>query len=145
MNTITSIAECVTLATQLKRDWFPHEPTWGPWFRGHSDTAWKPTPKLYRVKSPKRGIRIIEDEIRQEFIMRASWDHLWLPSLLLSCGMTRICIAQSCHHQRPNVLIGHLGVVAYELQHNSDHLSVFDTCWYAEWSRRILLCLRIHE
>jgi hypothetical protein len=34
MNTIKNIAECVDLATQLKRDWFPQEPTWGPWFRG---------------------------------------------------------------------------------------------------------------
>lgn len=70
MTTITNIAECVALATQLKRDWFPHEPTWGPWFRGHSDVEWKLTPKLYRVKPPKRGRRVIEDEIRQEFIMR---------------------------------------------------------------------------
>ena len=71
MSTITNIAECVALATQLKRDWFSHEPTWGPWFRGHSDVAWRLTPRLYRVKPPKRGVRIIEDEIRQEFIMRA--------------------------------------------------------------------------
>jgi hypothetical protein len=70
MSAITSIAECVAMATQLKRDWFSHEPTWGPWFRGHSDVTWKLTPKLYRVTPPMRGIRIIEDEIRQEFIMR---------------------------------------------------------------------------
>lgn len=68
---IRSIAECVALATQFKSDWFLHEPTWGPWFRGQSDVAWKLTPKLYRAKPPKRGVRIIEDEIRQEFIMRA--------------------------------------------------------------------------
>jgi hypothetical protein len=71
MITIKDTAECVALATQLKREWFPHETTWGPWFRGHSDVTWKLTPKLYHVKPPKRGIRIIEDEIRQEFIMRA--------------------------------------------------------------------------
>ena len=71
MKTINNIAECVALAAELKHEWFPHEPTWGPWFRGHNNGAWKLTPKLYRVKSPKRGIRIIEDEIRQEFIMRA--------------------------------------------------------------------------
>jgi hypothetical protein len=28
MNTIANIAECLALATQLKREWFPHEPTW---------------------------------------------------------------------------------------------------------------------
>jgi hypothetical protein len=43
MSTISNIAECVALATQLKRDWFSHEPTWGPWFRGHRDVAWKST------------------------------------------------------------------------------------------------------
>ena len=99
MSKIASISECVALATQLKHEWFAHEPTWGPWFRGHSDVAWKLTPKLYRVKPPKRGIRIIEDEIRQEFIMRApalsetgalsSWDwyctmqHFGAPTRLL--------------------------------------------------------------
>lgn len=71
MKTISSIAECVELSAQLRNDWFPNEPTWGPWFRGQSDFAWGLLPKLYRVKPNKRGIRIIEDEIRQEFIMRA--------------------------------------------------------------------------
>jgi hypothetical protein len=71
MSTVKSVFECVSLATQLKRDWFRQEPTWGPWFRGHSDATWRLSPKLYRVRHPKRGVRIIEDEIRQEFIMRA--------------------------------------------------------------------------
>lgn len=71
MRTVTNISECVALATELKQAWFPHEPTWGPWFRGQGNVAWKLAPKLYRVKPPKRGLRIIEDEIRQEFIMRA--------------------------------------------------------------------------
>lgn len=71
MNTIRNVSECVALAAQLKHDWFPHEPTWGPWFRGQSDVTWKLSPKLYRVRTPTRGIRILEDEIRQEFIMRA--------------------------------------------------------------------------
>ena len=67
---IRNIAECVHVATRLRDEWFQQEVTWGPWFRGHSDATWGLTPKLYRVKQPKRGIRIIEDELRQEFIMR---------------------------------------------------------------------------
>jgi hypothetical protein len=70
-STVETIADCVALAVQLKNQWFPHETTWGPWFRGHTEADWKLSPKLYRVPTPKRGIRIIEDEIRQEFTMRA--------------------------------------------------------------------------
>lgn len=68
---VKTISECVALAVQLKKQWFRGETTWGPWFRGHAEAHWKLSPKLYRVPTPKRGIRIIEDEIRQEFIMRA--------------------------------------------------------------------------
>jgi hypothetical protein len=68
---VKNISECIDFAVQLKNEWFPHEPTWGPWFRGHPKANWKLAPKLYRVPPPKRGIRIIEDEIRQEFMMRA--------------------------------------------------------------------------
>ena len=66
-----NISELISVATTLRRDWFPQEASWWPWFRGHSGADWKLSPKLYRYGSPKRGIRIIEDEIRQEFIMRA--------------------------------------------------------------------------
>ncbi len=69
--TVETISDCVALAVKLKNQWFPHETTWGPWFRGHTDAQWKLAPNLYRVRYPKRGIRIIEDEIRQEFMMRA--------------------------------------------------------------------------
>jgi hypothetical protein len=68
---VENIADFVALAVQLKNEWFPRETTWGPWFRGHADADWKLAPKLYRAAAPKRGIRIIEDEIRQEFMMRA--------------------------------------------------------------------------
>ena len=69
--TVETVSDCVALAVQLKNEWFPHETTWGPWFRGHTEAHWKLAPKLYRVPPPKRGIRTIEDEIRQEFMMRA--------------------------------------------------------------------------
>ena len=67
----TNVCELMSLAVQLRTDWFPHEPSWGPWFRGHTNADWKLSPNLYRSGAPKRGMRIIEDEIRQEFIMRA--------------------------------------------------------------------------
>jgi FRG domain len=69
--TVTSIAQLMGLAVRLRDRWFPKEPSWGPWFRGHTCVDWKLCPKLYRSGSPQRGIRVIEDEIRQEFIMRA--------------------------------------------------------------------------
>jgi hypothetical protein len=68
---VKTISERVALAVRLKRQWFRRETTWGPWFRGHAEAHWKLAPKLYRVPTPNRGIRIIEDEIRQEFMMRA--------------------------------------------------------------------------
>jgi hypothetical protein len=66
-----NVSELMDLSVQLRNEWFPREPSWGPWFRGHTCSNWTLSPKLYRYGSPKRGIRIIEDEIRQEFIMRA--------------------------------------------------------------------------
>jgi hypothetical protein len=56
MSTVKSVFECVSLATQLKRDWFRQEPTWGPWFRGHSDATWRLSPKLYRVRHNLDGL-----------------------------------------------------------------------------------------
>jgi hypothetical protein len=68
---VRSIPELMSMAVRLRNEWCPQEPSWGPWFRGHTSAAWGLSPKLYRYGSPKRGIRIVEDEIRQEFIMRA--------------------------------------------------------------------------
>jgi ribosomal protein S18 acetylase RimI-like enzyme len=67
---VETIADFMALAVQLKKEWFPREVTWAPWFRGHTEVDWKLAPKLYRDTAPKRGIRIVEDEIRQEFIPR---------------------------------------------------------------------------
>lgn len=82
----------------VTKQWFPKEKTWGPWFRGHRDAAWGLTPTLYRDDPPKRGIRVVEDEIRQEFIVRApslsaerpqnSWD--WYCLMQHSGAPTRL-------------------------------------------------------
>lgn len=68
---VHDIAEFISAVWQLKTDWFADDPNWGPWFRGHAHADWKLTPKLHRRGVPKRPIRLIEDEIRQEFTMRA--------------------------------------------------------------------------
>jgi FRG domain len=85
---VNSLPEFLALATDLTNQWFPKEPNWGPWFRGHVDAGWELTPKLYRDEPPTRGMRIVEDELRQEFVMRApslsderpqnSWDWYFL-------------------------------------------------------------------
>jgi hypothetical protein len=65
------VSEFLALVTTIARRWFPKEQGWGPWFRGHRDANWDLTPTLYRDAAPTRGIRVVEDEIRQEFIIRA--------------------------------------------------------------------------
>jgi FRG domain len=66
-----NVAAFLTTVTDIARRWFPKENGWGPWFRGHSDVGWDLAPTLYRDAPPTRGIRVVEDEIRQEFIIRA--------------------------------------------------------------------------
>ena len=68
---VNDIAEFIEAVSRLKRNWFSKEPNWGPWFRGHAQADWKLTPKLYRRGPTRRRLRDIEDEIRQEFIIRA--------------------------------------------------------------------------
>jgi hypothetical protein len=65
------VPEFLALVTKIARQWFTKEEGWGPWFRGHRDASWDLTPTLYRDPPPIRGIRVVEDEIRQEFIIRA--------------------------------------------------------------------------
>jgi hypothetical protein len=66
-----NIPEFLEIVSDLSNQWFRKEKTWGPWFRGHRDATWSLTPTLYRDEPPLRGIRVVEDEIRQEFLMRA--------------------------------------------------------------------------
>jgi hypothetical protein len=82
------VSEFLVHVVKLTTLWFPSEQGWGPWFRGHSNASWNLTPTLYREAPPTRGIRKVEDEIRQEFIIRApslsaerpqnSWDWYFL-------------------------------------------------------------------
>jgi hypothetical protein len=65
------IPEFLSLVAKFTDSWFPNEPTWGPWFRGEADANWRLRPKLYRDPQPTRDISALDDEFRQEFIVRA--------------------------------------------------------------------------
>jgi len=68
---VDNIHEFLQVVEECTNEWFIQEKTWGPWFRGHRDARWKLRPSLYRYPPCARPIRRLEDEIRQEFIVRA--------------------------------------------------------------------------
>jgi hypothetical protein len=69
--TARSIPEFLDLVDVFTEQWFVKERTWGPWFRGHQNAEWSLRPSLYRYPPCARPIRRLEDEIRQEFVVRA--------------------------------------------------------------------------
>jgi hypothetical protein len=69
--TAKSLSQYLEIVQRCSRDWFQNEPTWGPWFRGQSEADWPLLPGMYRLLPLKRDVRILEDEIRQEFTVRA--------------------------------------------------------------------------
>jgi hypothetical protein len=68
--TAKSLSEFSELAATFRDRWFRQEPTWGPWFRGQRSTNWSLQPTFYRYSS-ERQREDLDDEIRQEFTMRA--------------------------------------------------------------------------
>jgi len=73
-NTAVDVSKFVTFAAQIRERWFPDEPTWGPWFRGlrRSDYELVPSfPRCWKNPRPVDDSRNMEDELRQEFVMRA--------------------------------------------------------------------------
>jgi hypothetical protein len=68
---VTSIPEFLGIVEKCTNEWFVQEKTWGPWFRGQRDANWRLRPGLYRYPPCARHIRRLEDEIRQEFAVRA--------------------------------------------------------------------------
>ena len=66
-----SIPEFLAHVSKFTDIWFQNEPTWGPWFRGEANANWRLLPKLYRDPQPKRELQTLDDEFRQEFIVRA--------------------------------------------------------------------------
>lgn len=69
-HTVTNIPEFLKLVEECTKQWFT-EKTWGPWFRGQTNSSWSLRPTMYRQPPRSRPIRNIEDEIRQEFAVRA--------------------------------------------------------------------------
>jgi len=92
------LPEFLGIVAKFTDIWFPNEPTWGPWFRGEANVHWPLRPKLYRDPQPKRDVSTLEDEFRQEFIVRApslsperpqnSWD--WYCLMQHSGAPTRL-------------------------------------------------------
>jgi hypothetical protein len=70
-HTIKSVSEYLEIVEQFTKEWFTAETSWGPWFRGQSDATWALRPSIYRYSPVRRPIRAVEDEIRQEFMVRA--------------------------------------------------------------------------
>jgi FRG domain len=68
---VTRIHEYLEVVERCTKEWFTEESGWGPWFRGQSDASWPLRPSMYRYSPLKRNIRAVEDEIRQEFVVRA--------------------------------------------------------------------------
>lgn len=90
---VTNIPGFLEVVQEWTNEWFVNEKTWGPWFRGQSNATWRLRPSLYRYPPGVRHIRTLEDEFRQEFVVRAptlgperpqtSWDWYFL---MQHCG-----------------------------------------------------------
>jgi hypothetical protein len=70
---IGSVGEFLLRIAEIKKQWFKESDEWGPWFRGHQRAHWPLCPKLYREYGGYTKVKKmdIEDEIREEFIVRA--------------------------------------------------------------------------
>jgi hypothetical protein len=70
----TNLGEYLEVVSNVQRSHFLYreEDVWGPWFRGHQKAHWSLLPKLYRGGYDAfLPLRRTEDEIREEFILRA--------------------------------------------------------------------------
>jgi hypothetical protein len=72
-NEASSVSEFLKRVKEIRDDWWSHDQDpWMPWFRGHQRADWKLQPKLYRDYGPRLVDMLhIEDEIREEFVVRA--------------------------------------------------------------------------
>lgn len=68
-----SVSEFVKCTAGIRSDWFPDDDPWGPLFRGQQRASWGLSPKLYRDYGDYKDLKRdqIEDEIREEFAVRA--------------------------------------------------------------------------
>jgi hypothetical protein len=70
---VRTVSDFLLYAAKVKARWFDDKDPWGPWFRGHQRAHWPLAPRLYREYGGYAAIKTdrIEDEIREEFIVRA--------------------------------------------------------------------------
>lgn len=69
-----SVSEFLTRIGEIRDEFeFDKDDPWGPWFRGQQRVYWGLCPKLYRDYGGYAAVKRdhIEDEIREEFIVRA--------------------------------------------------------------------------
>ncbi|MGP8019935.1 MAG: FRG domain-containing protein [Limisphaerales bacterium] len=74
MNQVSNVSEYLKRVKEIRNDWWSKDKDdpWMPWFRGHGQADWKLWPRLYRDYNPTRRKKSrIEDEIREEFAVRA--------------------------------------------------------------------------
>lgn len=69
---ITGVGEFLSQVVAIKKEWFPDEDL-SPWYRGQCRAEWGLKPGLFRICSNYDEAREsrLEDEIREEFIVRA--------------------------------------------------------------------------
>jgi hypothetical protein len=69
---ITNVGEFLSQVTAIKKVWFPDEDL-SPWYRGQCRAEWGLLPSLFRIRDTYDEIleERLEDEIREEFIVRA--------------------------------------------------------------------------
>jgi len=69
---IENVADFLNEASKIRTNWFPDEDL-RPWYRGQKRAEWGLVPGLYRLRSTFKEILDdqIEDEIREDFIVRA--------------------------------------------------------------------------
>ena len=73
-NEVSTVSEFLKQAKKIRAAWWSKDKDdpWMPWFRGHQQADWKLQPRLYRDYDSKRRKKSrIEDEICEEFVMRA--------------------------------------------------------------------------
>jgi hypothetical protein len=66
-----TVSEFIKCATDIRNEWHEEDDRWGPWFRGQQRSQWGLSPKLYRDYGKHSDLQDVEDEIREEFDVRA--------------------------------------------------------------------------
>jgi hypothetical protein len=73
-NEVSNVSDFLKRVKEIRDDWWSKDKDdpWIPWFRGHQRANWKLQPRLYRDYDQRQREKLhIEDEIREEFVVRA--------------------------------------------------------------------------